>query len=206
MRYLLCHGFGFSNGYWDNLLPYLDGEYEFWRDNFIVREGQAYVGIGHSLGFLKLNNSGIKFKALIGIQSFLNFCGNDPVRRKRLQKNLDRMIMQCKRDRDRLLEFFYSLCGYTGAGYTGLNRELLIADLLLMKNRYEHCGCPTLIIGSAGDAVVENWILQDDFAGHSNIKLRYIDHDHHTLGFDRPNEVFELIKGFLREVDECKSN
>ena len=62
MTYLLCSGFGFDNGYWKNLIPLLDGEYEFFDSSFEASERRDYVGIGHSLGFLKLNNSGIKFR------------------------------------------------------------------------------------------------------------------------------------------------
>ncbi len=201
MTYLLCHGFGFDHCYWENLIPLLDDKYEFFDENFRVHSEKCYIGIGHSLGFLKLNNSGINVRALVGLQGFLNFCGHEPAHRENLQKNLDRMIEKCTKIPLCFLEFFHKLCGYDQQfDFRNISKENLLQDLEMMKNSYEHCGAPTLIIGSHEDKVVEHIILKDNFENRKNIQIKYIDGVNHTLGFSKPNETFELIKRFLKEI------
>ena len=68
-NYLLAHGFGFTNDYWQNLVPLLDGNIYFF-DDLDLDKDKTYVGIGHSVGFLKLNNSGLQFDALIACRKF----------------------------------------------------------------------------------------------------------------------------------------
>ena len=197
MTYLLCHGFGFCDDYWNNLIPYLDCEYEFYNEDFSADTDKDYIGIGHSLGFLKLNNSGIKFKALIGLQGFLNFCGEEITRKQRLEKTLDRMIDQCLADHNRFLKFFYNLCGYQlEPNLSKFDKHQLISDLNTMRYKYEHCGARTLIIGSKQDRVVEHSILLDNFEDNENVQLKYINQVNHTLGFSKASDVFALIKNF----------
>lgn len=189
MTYLLAHGFGFDNSYWQNLIPILDAEYEFFDRNIDLRK--EYIGIGHSLGFLKLNNSGIKFKALICLQGFLNFCGNNSER----IENLNRMIELCLKNPKNLLKFFYRLCGYNGKIPKDISAISLIKDLEMMKGSYFHCGARTLVIGSNSDKVVEKNIIENDFKNFAQIK--YINDVNHTLGYSRSQEIFEAIHSFL---------
>lgn len=197
MTYLLCHGFGFSDDYWENLIPFLDDKYEFFDKHFKINTKKNYIGIGHSVGFLKLNNSGIKFDALIGLQGFLNFCGTVPAQRELLQKNLDRMISFFSKDTESSLKFFYKACGYEKEIPEKFSKDDLITDLQMMKLSFEHCGAPTLIIGSNEDKIVEKSILEDNFK--NRFQLEFINGVNHTLGFSQPKEVFELIKKFLEK-------
>ncbi len=198
MTYLLSHGFGFDNSYWRNLIPLLDDEYEFFNHGFCFSTQKSYVGIGHSLGFLKLNNSGIKFHALVGLQGFLNFGGSVAEHRIMILKNLDRMVAQCKLNPSRFLSFFRNLCGYQSKiTLAELSIENLLQDLTMMKSAYNHCGAPTLILGSHQDKIVESAILEDNFE-HQNVIIKYIDGVNHTLGFTNPNQVFEQIKNFMQ--------
>ena len=202
--YLLCHGFGFTDEYWKNFLPLLDGDFEFFHDGFSPNPEKIYVGIGHSLGFLRLNNSKIKFRALIGLQGFLNFCGSDPTKKKFLQKNLDRMIFSFEKDPKRALEFFHELCGYDGKipsdFFVKNSREKLIGELEMMKSSFKHCKIPTLIIGSEDDPVVEKGILVDNFRNEDFIDLRFLDGGNHTLGYTKATEIFALIQDFLAGI------
>ncbi len=201
MMYLLCHGFGFCNDYWKNLIPFLDHEYAFYDKDFTPSTENDYIGIGHSLGFLKLNNSRINFKALIGLQGFLNFCGEEIERKERLQKTLDRMTAKCLLDHKRFLKFFYSLCGYSNStDLSKIKPEQLLQDLELMRHSYTHCNAATLIIGSKYDRVVEHAILLDNFENKMNIRLEYINNVNHTLGFHEAKNVFDLIKNFIEEI------
>lgn len=196
--YLLCHGFGFTNEYWNSFVPLLDGNVEFFDKNLRPTSGKNYIGVGHSLGFLKLNNSGIKFRALIGLQGFLNFCGNNPIKKKVLQKNLDRMISAFEKNPKQALAFFYKLCGYDGKIPSDISREELICDLKIMKSSFDHCKVPTLIIGSEDDQVVAKNILLDNFQNNDLVSLKFLDGVNHTLGHTKAEKVFVLVQDFLR--------
>ncbi len=196
--FLLCHGFGFTNAYWNNLVPLLDGDFEFFDEYFCPISDKNYVAIGHSLGFLKLNNSGIKFRALIGLQGFLNFCSNNPKTNKLLQKNLDRMISAFERDPKQSLAFFYKLCGYDGEIPYDISCKKLVKDLQMMKSSFAHCEIPTLIVGSEDDRVVEKNVLLDNFQNDDLISLKFLNGVNHTLGYAKAKETFALIQHFLR--------
>lgn len=197
MKYLLCHGFGFSNEYWSNLVPLLDAEYEFYDDQESY-SFEEYVGIGHSIGFQKLNNSGIKFKALIGLQGFLNFCGGN----LSVQKNIDRMMQSFSQNKSKSLQFFYNVCKFTGSlpQLNSMPIELLLEDLESMKYSYAHCGCPTLILATDNDPVIARDIVIENFKYLPNIKVEIIAGDHHTLGFVDAEKVADQIKMFLNAL------
>ena len=203
MTYLLCNGFCFCNDFWKNLIPLLDNKYEYYNENFVENKNEAYIGIGHSLGFLKLNNSGIKFKALIGLHGFLDFCGTENSKRAILQNTIDRMIASCKKNPRKFIDFFYSLCGYKyPPNYQTVLENNLISDLEYMKNAYQHCGAQTLIICSINDKVLNNEITMDNFKKRKNVELHYINNVNHTLGFSEQEKVFKLIRRFIEKIDE----
>lgn len=202
MTYLLCHGFCFCNDFWKNLIPLLDYKYEFYDSVFIPDNSEDYIGIGHSLGFLKLNNSGIKFKALVGLQGFLDFCSSEHNRRAILQNTIDRMIASYKKNPRKFVDFFYSLCGYMNKpNYHVVLKQNLVDDLELMKNVYQHCGVRTLIIGSIYDKVLDNSIILDNFENLQNVELSYINTVNHTLGFSEAEKTFKLIRKFIEKID-----
>ncbi|MDR3151596.1 MAG: alpha/beta hydrolase [Holosporaceae bacterium] len=196
MIYLLCHGFGFSNEYWRNLAPLLDGDVVFFGNNF--DESAKCVGIGHSIGFQKLNNSGIKFDFLIGLQGFTNFCGNNRDLKKIREKNLDYLIGMLEKDPRKTLKFFYDTCRYPDEIPENIAVGDLATDLVNMKKSYDHCGCPTLVIGSDQDEIVPTSILDDNFRDKKNVIVEQINGAYHSLGFHKPREVFEKIKKFCR--------
>lgn len=199
MTYVLCHGFGFTNDYWDPFIPYLDDKYIFFDEKFKLDSCETYIGIGHSLGFLKLNLSGIRMKALVGLQGFLNFCGNTSPQREILKKNLARIIHSFSQNPKNTLKFFYKLCGYPQQNIPKkISKEGLIADLELMKQSFSPCTAPILIIGSLQDNVVSKSILEDNFK--PPIVLQFIDGVNHTLGFAKPRETFEIVQHFLKTL------
>lgn len=232
MTYLLCHGLGFTNDYWKNLIPLMSNAYNgakfaFFDEHFCLVPNEDYIGIGHSIGFLKLNNykmnhSLVKLKALIGLQGFLNFCGTlQPYRSERL-KTIDKMISICSKDYQKFLIFFHKVCGYSTEAdevfpYLEISKEKLIEDLKLMKNAYKHCGIPTLIIGSFEDSIVGPYILRDNFVNRTKpttekvdnflpIHLRFVKGINHTLGYSKSGEVFKIIRQFLKTLLGHKKN
>lgn len=191
--YLLCHGFGFTQDYWRNLAPLLDGDIAYFCETF-VDEGRRYVGIGHSIGFLKLNNSNVKFDYLVGLQGFVNFCGTEDKLKKIRQKNVDRMIKTFETDAVRSLRMFYNACGHQGSMPKSVDSENLISDLKSMKHAYEcRSDCPILIIGNDDDEILPPSILNDNFDHVSNAEIRKINGVSHLLGFKKADEVANEI-------------
>lgn len=194
MRYVLCHGFGFSDDYWNNLLRYLNGEIIFFRDGLTLDDNIDYVGIGHSLGFQKLNNSNISFKLLVGICGFLNFCGSEKNENQMRRKNLDKMIQMFTKNSELALATFYKSIGYQNKSHKKIAKRELIADLESMKHSYDFCNLNTIIINSTRDKIVPRSITEDNFAAHNKISINYIDCDSHMIGFDFCCDVLKIIQ------------
>jgi pimeloyl-[acyl-carrier protein] methyl ester esterase len=197
--YLLCHGFGFSNEYWKNLAPLLDGDVVFFDDGYEIDKTKRYGGIGHSLGFQKLNNSGIKFDFLIGLQGFLNFCGFEPREKKLREKNIGRLMKMFIQDASSTLKAFYDACQYSNSIPENIYVDDLLTDLLSMKKSYVHCGCSTLIIGSNVDSIVPLSIIEDNFLNLPGVVMKKINGVAHSLGFAKAKEVSEEIRDFVNE-------
>ncbi|MDR1333807.1 MAG: alpha/beta hydrolase [Holosporaceae bacterium] len=197
--FLLCHGFGFTHEYWRNLIPLLDGDVVYFDKNFI--EDRRYIGIGHSIGFQKLNNSAIKFDYLIGLQGFTNFCGTEEEAKEIREQNIDRMMEMYGTNATKSLQMFHNICGYDGSMPENVIAEELIADLQSMKRKYEcRCDCPILIIGSDDDEIVPPSILDDNFKHMQNVSLKKINNVSHLLGFKKAEEVAEKISAAVTEI------
>ncbi|MDR2158094.1 MAG: alpha/beta hydrolase [Holosporaceae bacterium] len=201
--FLLRHGFGFFNEYWRNLIPLLDGDVVFFDDDYVIDKTKHYIGIGHSIGFQKLNNSGIKFDFLIGLQGFLNFCGNEPNEKQLREKNIDRLMKMLASSPLQTLKTFYDACQYPDPIPEDIIVDDLTSDLASMKKSYLHCDCPTLIIGGDADQIVPMHIIEDNFRRQPKVVVEKINGVAHSLGFAKPKEVSKKIKDF---VDEGKNN
>jgi pimeloyl-[acyl-carrier protein] methyl ester esterase len=195
--YLLCHGFGFTDEYWRQLVLLLDGDVAYFDENFVAYE-RRYIGIGHSVGFLKLNNSSVTFDCLVGLQGFSNFCGREIEEKRTRERNIDRMIKTYEVDAVRSLKMLYGATGYEGAVPKDVKADELIADLQLMKREYEcRRDCPILIIGSDDDAIVPLTVLDDNFAHVQNAQVKKINGVSHLLGFKKSAEVVTEISKFV---------
>jgi pimeloyl-[acyl-carrier protein] methyl ester esterase len=190
--YLLSHGFGFSNEYWKNLIPLLNGDAVFFDENFA--KNRRYIGIGHSVGFQKLHNSDIKFDYLIGLQGFVNFCGSEEELKKVRKQNIDRMIKMFKINALTSLKIFHKSCGYEEPFSKNITVEKLVSDLESLKESYKcRTDCPILIIGSDEDKIVPPSIINDNFKHASNVKTEKINDFQHALGFFIAEKVLEKI-------------
>ncbi|MDR0406465.1 MAG: hypothetical protein LBH38_00035 [Holosporales bacterium] len=198
--YVLCHGFGFSHTYWRPLVPFLDGESLFFDSSFQAKKNQHYIGVGHSLGFQKLNNSGIKFDFLIGLHGFLNFCGHDAYERKIREQNLNRIIELFQHNPYKTLNMFYKSCQYPDPIPQHIDTNILLSDLQSMKKHSTFCGYPTLIIGSDNDEIVPLSLINDNFLGVKNVTIAEIQNGAHSLGFFKPKEVSIQLKSFINTL------
>ncbi|MDR1907549.1 MAG: hypothetical protein LBQ43_01670 [Holosporales bacterium] len=204
ITYVFCSGFGFSKDYWSPLVDLLGASnVVYYQKGHILfteleRRSDICIGVGHSFGFLELNNSNIHFDFLIGLQGFLDFCGSNPRMRCVRENLLDKMIGNFEEDPKRALEDFYRNCEYTpGASAVPANNvdaDTLIGDLKKLKQRYKHCGTPCFIIGTAHDKIVPASIIEDNFASISNVRISCVKNvSGHTLGYSAPEKVVEFI-------------
>ena len=194
-NYLLAHGFGFTNDYWQNLIPLLNGNIYFFNDPNLDKD-KTYVGIGHSIGFLKLNNSGLKFDALVALQGFLNYCGSSDRMRKIREAGIAKVRNRVITNKNESLRQFRSFCGYDKEVTTDIPLQTLLHELDMMGKSYEHCRVKTLVIGSADDVIVPMSIINDNFSHLANATILQLDYGKHALGYIKSQIVAEKIRNF----------
>ncbi len=192
--FILAHGFAFSDDYWHLLKNLLPGEVLFYQKNMATDSDANYVGVAHSLGFLRLNNSGIRFKYLFGLQGFLDFCGKtERLRRIRMQI-LDRMIRSFSKNYEEGLREFYARCSYTGETPLHLSKEALLDDLESLKKAYPHCGVSTMIIASEDDPIVPRRVVEDNFLALPQVEIKFTENCRHTMGHCHPELIADIIR------------
>ncbi len=201
--YILAHGFGFDDRYWDNFIDFLDPkDYVFYHENIEIPRGRRYIGVGHSLGYLKLNNSDIPFDCLISLQGFLNFCGNDEKLRKIRLKYLDKTYKNFEDDHKDALSKFIAETGYRGVfdeSATKINKNDLLNDLRLLYSGYEHNKIKTLALGSCDDEIVPMSLIYDNFEGLENVWINEVDGEMgHSLGYDEASQILDIIDEFSK--------
>ena len=194
-NYLLSHGFGFTNEYWKNITTMLNGNIYFLDDKNLDRS-KLYIGIGHSIGFLKLNNSNLNFEYLVCLQGFLDFCGKTERMKAIRKQGLEKVAMEIKSDKSGNLAKFRLACGYDQVINEDLPLSDLLEDLNMMGKAYDHCGVRTLIIGSVEDMIVPMSIIEDNFKDIHNISIIKTTDIGHSLGYNKTNLVLEKMNEF----------
>ena len=195
-NYLLAHGFGFTNDYWQNLIPLLDGNISFFNDHNLD-DTKTYIGLGHSLGFLKLNNSGLQFESLVALQGFLNYCGSTDRMRKIREKSLQGVRTKIIKDKNESLKQFRKFCGYDKEVLADISLSILLDELEMMGKSYEHCRVKTLVIGSADDLIVPMSIINDNFANINDVTILQVNAGRHALGYLYPELIAKKISEYL---------
>lgn len=162
--------------------------------------------IGHSLGMIKLLQKIPSPKAIIGLQSFVNFLGTNKqnkLHKIRLQ-NLYGMIKAFENNPTDILTSFYNHCGIKNPNFININNfnfDLLLNDLNMLKDSFElPRSQSTLIIGSKNDSIVPTEIINDNFLAHKNVKIVLHNTNQHSLGHLEPKFVFENISNFVNSL------
>ncbi len=195
--YVLSHGFGFDHNYWGSLIPLLDSDYIFFDKINTIDKNVNYVGIGHSVGFQKLNNSHIPFKALIGLQGFIDFCANDAERIAVL--NQVESLLQSS-SIEKFLPFFYKACGYVGEVDAKYDKNDLLQDINEMRTSYKYCDVPGLILYSHDDKIVSYDVINNNFSKEQNVDIRCLDNCSHSMGYVNAAMCAQQINMFLRNI------
>lgn len=211
-HFIFCHGFGFDHDFWNNLVPYFAQEKYTYLDQrclnqpttFITKHQERVIGIGHSLGLLKLLQFYNNFDCLIGLNSFVNFLGNDLCLKNKRYFELELLKQHLINNPIATLRAFYHRCG-TPSFIDKINRETLDLDLmlsdleLLTLNLTPPASTPMLIITSKNDEIVPLKVVYDNFLPYPNTKIVVTNHGQHGLGFLEEYYVYKEIMSFIDE-------
>lgn len=209
--YIFCHGWGLDNHFWDPIRPYfslkkciyLDAGY-FGEKNINLlnlNTQNVFIGIAHSMGLIKLLSLNIKFKAIIGIHSFINFLGFDYLLRQKRIYALQAMQQYFRLDPKKFLLYFYRKNKLQSAEFnkSSINNNLLLKELeqlYLSINLPKRT--PTLILASRNDLVVPINLIADNFINNSNVNIIMHDNGWHNLCLEYSEFVFKKIINFLK--------
>lgn len=211
-HFIFCHGFGFDHDFWNNLVPYfaqekytyLDHEYLNKPTSFISENQEQIIGIGHSLGLLKLLQFYKNFDCLIGLNGFVNFLGNDLYLKNKRYLELELLKQHLIKNPIATLRAFYNRCGIPSfinkINKEELNLDLMLSELeLLTLNLTPPASTPMLIITSKNDEIVPVEVVYDNFLPYPNAKLVVTDCGQHGLGFLEEHYVYKEIMSFIDE-------
>ena len=224
--FILMHGWGSNGDYWQNLVNHLDG-----NDYFIYEQGyfsnkehskledvhhfvenhpnDKIVGIGHSIGFIKLLETNVEFDYIFGLQSFVNFLGSGSTL-KILSNNFQNFVSEFLKNPGEMLKNSYisaRIYEYFEEGMFGennINYSLLIDDLQSLKEDKSHLlGNNDInyhIFGSHDDSVVHPFIIKDNFFEEN---ITFLDvKAYHSLGIFHSELVAKEIFDKLAELEK----
>lgn len=201
--FIFCHGWGFDHHFWDALRPYFSGNDCIYLDlgyfgeekQFLPCSSFEYIGIGHSLGLMKLLSLNITFKALIGLQSFINFLGFDPLLHQKRKKELEAMQKYFDCYPYQTLLSFYKKCGFKMEKRIFDKKKLAIDLQALSLSCTLPAHTPLFIIASNEDLIVPLELIQDNF--EKKAKIYTHESAYHNLGAKHPQFVYKTIMSFL---------
>ena len=161
--------------------------------------------MGHSLGLIKLLNLPLKYRALVGLQSFINFLGFNPDLRVKRGHALKRMCRNIQAYPHATLEYFYQTCDnsikdkkksiiqLTSPDFRTLGQDLnqLFQPCLLPS------AIPLFILGASQDKIVPPELIYDNFASAKNVHMDFYQGEGHCLGYDHANIVVKKILDFI---------
>lgn len=194
---IFCHGFSFSKAYWDNLIPHLTGitihhmDLGYYEDPHIpnLDNLESVIGIGHSIGLIKLMQLPLKFRALIGLNAFINFCGQEKHLhdRRSLELNLFEKMIQIAPHKT--LASFHKRCGVPWPSKIQ-NLDRLVEDMGYLRKSLNPPDNLT-VIAAQDDPVCSPEIVYDNFAKNQVFML---ESGGHGLGFHQTKIISEIIK------------
>ncbi len=206
-HFIFCHGWGFNytffkfliDEYFSNVTCYcLDLGYFGKKNLNLPNQNNVYIGIGHSLGFIKLISLNIEFKAIIGIQAFTNFLGFNLDLHKRRKFELNAMIRQFQINPIDTLMSFHKRCGTDYNISNHFNTVQLMKDLQSLTTVHALPNIPILILGAMNDIVVPVELIYDNFG--NDFKVTVFNKGYHCLGLYERNFVYQQIVSFLNGI------
>ncbi len=216
--FIFCHGFGFDKNFWNNLIPF------FKEDSYIsldlgyfgnserlpsIDYNTILIGVGHSLGFVKLLELEERLSCLIGLNAFLNFLGNNLNLRKKRYQELESMRNSFLKYPCLTLKRFYKRCQGPNQveSLAKLRKERLEKDFSsFFRTFYIKRDIPVLLLGSKDDPIVSTQVIEDNFVCYDNVDIQLLDQGKHALGFLEATEVYKRIRSFLHAIYQTKNS
>lgn len=201
--YYFAPGFGFNAQYWKHLKPYfglgncfdLDDLHALQQDTPVRR-----IGIGHSLGFLKLITSSIKFDGLIGLQAFNAFLGWDHSLHQKRTKIYRAFKHNFYKNTQETMRSFYKSSGINDNGVYHTNLMHLSDEMDVLGHGFEMASnIPTLILGSLRDEIVPEALIYDNFQDMPKTSIKFDNSCYHGMGYLNANWVFQQIQQFIND-------
>lgn len=204
--FVFCHGFGFDATFWNPLRPYFIGADTIYLDLgyfdnpcMLIHADDAvdFIGIGHSLGLMKLMSLGIKFKCLVGLHGFIHFLGFDQQLYRRRERELMHLIKQFTRSPEATLMAFYQRTGvpWDLATRNAFNQTPLLKDLRSLAHPMQS-NVQLLVLGSNDDKITPPELIEDNFSHHTHVTIHILNHAQHGLGYLKPDVVYKKIRAF----------
>lgn len=208
--FVFCHGWAYDPSFWDNLKSYFKNyPCIFWNlgyfapSNLLIPKDLTikWIGIGHSLGFIKLLTSPMRWHKLVGLQGFVNFQGNNSSLKRKRTRDLLKLQQHFERDAAGALAFFYKSCGGKRIHNNILRKEVLLNDLKQLQSVQSLINPPPcLILGTKDDLIVTNELINDNFEQCDQVQIMMHDKGSHNLGFSEPEFVYRAISNFVFDV------
>ncbi|MFH1066543.1 MAG: hypothetical protein V1746_01380 [bacterium] len=207
--FIFCHGWGLNANFWNHLKEHFAAHpCLFWDLGYFnepsrplpEKESQTeWFGVGHSLGLIQLLQSDVPFKGLIGLQSFLNFLGNDSRLHQARARFLEKMIADFQKNPLASLKTFHAQCEIEFEIPKTMNANLLQQDFQKLKTDFSNLTpkIPCLILGSSDDPIVPPRLLEDNFKHAPHIQIALHSSGLHGLGCKETGFVLQQIQNFV---------
>jgi pimeloyl-[acyl-carrier protein] methyl ester esterase len=201
--YIFSHGWACCNRVWDPLLSFIPSEPVLFlhRDYFGTSDESlhlskeiSWIGIGHSLGFIRLLQHQFPLQAIIGIQAFTNFLGNNPILNKQRTRFLHNFNKQFSKDPTTTAHSFQKMCGIE-LHENYINVARLAEDLTLLKASHSFMMPPCLVIGSMDDPIVPNQLILDNFS--RNVDVHFFPKGGHNIMQAMPQLLWKQIMDWI---------
>jgi pimeloyl-[acyl-carrier protein] methyl ester esterase len=207
--FIFCHGWGYDATFWSPLLPYFKKERTIVLDlGYFGDEKKAllddssveWIGIGHSLGLMKLMALPISFHQLIGLHGFLHFLGANEALNEKRRREWIGLKHAFKRNPMTTLANFHQRAGVRCQTFHDkpLDVTRLYEDLIELASPLSLVSSTSmLILGSQDDMIVPPELLDDNFHHHASVRVELIRQAQHGLGHLHPAWVYEKTVNFL---------
>lgn len=214
--FIFSHGWGLTAQFWENLKPYFTDcncvflDHGYFGEMLLspllgggAREAN-FIGIGHSLGLIKLLKLNIKFKALVSLQGFINFLGSQPNLREQRQLELQALKEHFSTNPEKTLRSLHKKCGIDQEDlfdFTNINLEKLTQDFPFFEQIFVlPPDIPLLVLAAKNDRVVSPELINDNFLEQKQVKMVLQAKGRHGLGYQESHFIYEQIRGFLDEL------
>lgn len=215
-KYVLAFfsGFGADYRFWNNLIPYFsDYECVLLSENYFceptevddsslrkIFAGRRVIGIGHSLGYMKLCLMQEKYNfftmsKIVSIEGFSNYLSDNALVRPSRKMSLEIMKTCYSINPIGTLIWFQSICGAVPDMPEKVDQQLLMKDLNLLDGKVALPDIPHLVLSSVDDFVIPYSVIQDNFG--QSAKIVYTQFASHLLGMRYPKHVYDEIVKFI---------